>query len=210
MRKITITEALCELKLYDSKIQKAIINCQLVNTGKKSSDMLGHVKKDAFKDKAKADYQSINDLISNRDALKRAVVLSNATTNVTVNGEEMTVAAAIEKKSSIQYLKDLLIAMKDQYSDATRLMQRNNDKMEAQIDKMLESFVGKDSDKKVDKNDLDNIAGTYRLANEFELVDPLSIADKIAELESYISGFEGAVDTSLSISNSITYIEVDF
>lgn len=210
MRKITITEALCELKLYDSKIQKAIINCQLVNTGKKSSDMLGHVKKDTFKDKAKADYQSINDLISNRDALKRAVVLSNATTNVTVNGEEMTVAAAIEKKSSIQYLKDLLIAMKDQYSDATRLMQRNNDKMEAQIDKMLESFVGKDSDKKVDKNDLDNIAGTYRLANEFELVDPLSIADKIAELESYISGFEGAVDTSLSISNSITYIEVDF
>ena len=210
MRKITITEALCELKLYDSKIQKAIINCQLVNTGKKSSDMLGHVKKDTFKDKAKADYQSINDLISNRDALKRAVVLSNATTNVTVNGEEMTVAAAIEKKSSIQYLKDLLIAMKDQYSDATRLMQRNNDKMEAQIDKMLESFVGKDSDKKVDKNDLDNIAGTYRLANEFELVDPLSIADKITELESYISGFEGAVDTSLSISNSITYIEVDF
>ena len=210
MRKITITEALCDLKLYDSKIQKAIINCQLVNTGKKSSDMLGHVKKDTFKDKARADYQSIKDLISNRDALKRAVVLSNATTNVTVNGEEMTVAAAIEKKSSIQYLKDLLIAMEDQYSDATRLMQRNNDKMEAQIDKMLESFVGKDSDKKVDKNDLDNIASTYRLANEFELVDPLNIADKITELESYISGFEGAVDTSLSISNSITYIEVDF
>lgn len=210
MRKITVTEALCELKLYDSKINDAILRCYLVNAGKKSSDILGHITKEDFKDKAKADYQSINALISNRDTLKRAVVVSNATTKVTVNGEEMTVAAAIEKKNSIGYLENLLTSMKNQYSDATRMMQRMNEKMETQIDKMLEGFVGKDSDKKIDKNDLESISKTYRTANEFELVDPLDIATKITELENYISGFNGAVDTTLSISNSVTFIEVDF
>lgn len=209
MRKITITEALNELKLYDAKIDKAINNCTLVNAGKKSSSMLGHMSKETFINKAKADYQSINDLIKNRDEMKKAIVLSNATTEVTVNGETMTVAAAIEKKSSIEYLKDLLRDMKSQYSIATNLMEKNNTKMEAQIDKMLEGFVGKDSDKKLSKEDFANISDPYRTANEFELVDPLDIATKITELETYIMGFESNVDTCLSISNSITYVEVE-
>lgn len=209
MRKITITEALNELKLYDAKIYKAISNCNLVNAGKKSSDMLGHMKKTTFIDKAKADFQSVNDLIKNRDAMKKAVVLSNATTEVTINNETMTVAAAIEKKSSIEYLKDLLNSMKSQYAVATEVVEKNNTKMEAQIDKMLESFVGKDSDKKLNKEDFANISEPYKAANEFELVDPLDIANKITELESYIMGFESNVDTCLSISNSITYVVVE-
>lgn len=207
-RNITITEGLNELKLYDSKITKAIFNASFVNTGKKSSDKLGSITKDEFIKQSKANYQSITDLIANRDKLKRAIVYSNAITEVTINGETMTVASAIEKKNSIGYLKNLLNTMESDYSSATRLMQKNNEKMEAQIDKMLEGFVGKDSDKKVQKEDLENIANTYRNANEFELVDPLNINDKITELNDYISGFEGAVDTALSISNSNTYIEI--
>ena len=35
MRKISITEALNELKLYDSKIMKAITNAKLVGAAKK-------------------------------------------------------------------------------------------------------------------------------------------------------------------------------
>ena len=46
MRKISITEALNELKLYDSKIMKAITNAKLVGAAKKSSDKVGVVKKE--------------------------------------------------------------------------------------------------------------------------------------------------------------------
>ena len=53
MRKISITEALNELKLYDSKIMKAITNAKLVGAAKKSADKVGVVKKDDFEERAK-------------------------------------------------------------------------------------------------------------------------------------------------------------
>jgi len=43
MRKISITEALNELKLYDSKITKAINNTTFCGAAKKSSDKVGVV-----------------------------------------------------------------------------------------------------------------------------------------------------------------------
>ncbi|MCD7996388.1 MAG: hypothetical protein LUH21_04055 [Clostridiales bacterium] len=42
-RRITITEALSELKLYDSKIFKAISNASFVGAAKKSSSHIGAV-----------------------------------------------------------------------------------------------------------------------------------------------------------------------
>ena len=95
MRKISITEALNELKLYDSKITKAITNATLCGATKKSSDKVGVVKKEDFEDRAKASYQSVTDLIANRNTLKSAVVKSNAVTEVTVDDKVMTVAEAI-------------------------------------------------------------------------------------------------------------------
>ena len=42
------------------------------------------------------------DLIKRRDAITKAIVASNAVTEVTINGETMTVASAIELKTSIE------------------------------------------------------------------------------------------------------------
>ena len=61
MRKISITEALNELKLYDSKINKAIANAKLASAAKKSSDKVGVVTKEDFEERAKASYQSVTD-----------------------------------------------------------------------------------------------------------------------------------------------------
>ena len=80
MRKISITEALNELKLYDAKITKGIDNSTFVGATKKSSDTVGVVTRDEFNNRAKASYQSVVDLIANRNALKSAIVKSNATT----------------------------------------------------------------------------------------------------------------------------------
>lgn len=111
MRKISITEALNELKLYDSKITKAITNVTLCGATKKSSDKVGVVKKEDFEDRAKASYQSVTDLIANRNTLKSAVVKSNTVTEVTVTDKIMTVTEAIERKNSIEYDETLLNEM---------------------------------------------------------------------------------------------------
>lgn len=210
MRKISITEALNELKLYDSKINKAIANAKLASAAKKSSDKVGVVTKEDFEERAKASYQSVTDLIANRNALKSAIVKSNAVTEVTINGKTMTVAEAIERKNSIDYDVTLLNEMKKQYVTATDTVNKENKKVDNKVDELLSTLIGKDSDKKISKEDQEAIEKPYREKNEYEFIDPISIYDKMLELESDIDGFNSEVDTKLVLSNATTFIEIDF
>ena len=210
MRKISITEALNELKLYDSKINKAIANAKLASATKKSSDKVGVVKKEEFEERAKASYQSVTDLIANRNALKSAIVKSNAVTEVTINGKTMTVAEAIERKNSIDYDVTLLNEMKRQYVTATDTVNKENKKVDNKVDELLSTLIGKDSDKKISKEDQEAIEKPYREKNEYEFIDPIGIYDKMLELESDIDGFNSEVDTKLVLSNATTFIEIDF
>lgn len=210
MRKISITEALNELKLYDSKIKKAITNATLCGAAKKSSDKVGVVKKKDFEDRAKASYQSAIDLIKNRNTLKSAVVKSNAVTEVTVADKVMTVAEAIERKNSIEYDETLLNEMKRQYANATASVDKENKKVDAQIDKLLETFTGRDSDKKPDKDTMASISDPYREKNEFEFIDPLKLFERTQNLESDIDDFKSSVYTALAVVNATTFIDVDF
>ena len=210
MRKISITEALNELKLYDSKINKAIANAKLASAAKKSSDKVGVIQKDEFKERAKASYQSVTDLITNRNALKSAIVKSNAVTEVTINGKTMTVAEAIERKNSIDYDVTLLNEMKKQYVTATDTVNKENKKVDNKVDELLSTLIGKDSDKKISKEDQEAIEKPYREKNEYEFIDPIGIYDKMLELEADIDGFNSEVDTRLVLSNATTFIEIDF
>lgn len=206
-RKISITEALNELKLYDSKITKAISNAKLTGATKKSATKVGVVSKDEFVERAKASYQSVTDLIANRNALKSAIVKSNAITEVTINGKTMTVAEAIERKNSIEYDENLLLEMKRQYATDTMTVDKENKKVDAKVDDLIQTLVGKDSDKKISKEDQENIERPYREKNEFEFIDPIGIFDKMLDLEEEIDGFKSEVDTRLVLSNATTFIE---
>ena len=210
MRKISITEALNELKLYDSKIMKAITNAKLVGAAKKSADKVGVVKKDDFEERAKASYQSVTDLIANRNTLKSAIVKSNAVTEVTINGKTMTVAEAIERKNSIDYDETFLAEMKRQYASATDTVTKENKKVDNKVDELLATLIGKDSSKEVNKDSQAAIEKPYRAKNEFEFIDPIEIWDKIEALEDDIDGFKASVDTTLSVENATSFIEVDF
>ena len=210
MRKISITEALNELKLYDSKIMKAITNAKLVGAAKKSADKVGVVTKEDFEERAKASYQSVTDLIANRNTLKSAIVKSNAVTEVTINGKTMTVAEAIERKNSIDYDVTLLNEMKKQYVTATDTVNKENKKVDNKVDELISTLVGKDSDKKIDKEAVEAIETPYRQKNEFELIDPIGIFDEMLKLETDIDGFQSNCDTALVLSNATNFIEIDF
>lgn len=210
MRTITVTEALSELKLYDSKIEKAINNAHLVGAAKKSSDKLGIVSREDFITRAKASYQSVTDLITNRNALKSAIVKSNAETMIIVNGKTMTRAEGIERKNSIEYEDMFLVAMKEQYAAITDVVNRENKKVDAKVDELIATLVGKDSTKHLSKEDQEAVEKPYRNKNEYEFVDPINLYEKIQQLEADIDGFKSNIDTALVISNATTTIEVDF
>ena len=100
--KMTIHRALAELKTIDSRIEKAISETRFCRSNKHSNEKINGKSIDDYIAETKSAYESINDLIRRRNAMKRAVVLSNAITNVTVGDEVMTVAEAIEAFKSYQ------------------------------------------------------------------------------------------------------------
>lgn len=205
-KQITVHAALGELKKISQRIDKAIYNSKFIGTKKKSADKVNDttMSVDDFIIDSVGNYQSITDLIALRDKIKSAIVLSNATTKLTVGEKEMTVAEAIEYKTSIEFKIDLLHRMKNQYKEAVAHVNRYNERVEENLDSQVSNLAGKDSNKS-------NLAGymeEYRKQNSWVVVDPLNLKAKIDTLEEEITDFETNVDVALSISNATTFISI--
>lgn len=203
VRKMTITEGLAELKLLDSRIRKAI-NTEFIWAAKKA-DMTEEQNK-KYREVAEGNYASVTELIKNRNAIKSAIVKSNAVTMVKVNGSEMTVAEAIERKSAIEYERSLLCSFRDQFAGTKNTVERQNARVQERIDSMLSQIASSG------KNDIAEaqkiMSETYMANNGWGMFDPLDLSEKIKALDEQIDGFEKDVDIALSMSNAITTIEI--
>lgn len=208
MEKMLVTQALNELKTLDSRIMRAINSATFVTSAKIcEKNVTSNMSKEDFNKNTKADLQSIDDLINRRKNIKAAIVLSNAVTMVTVANVEMTRAAAIERKTSIEYERSLLRQMKNQYLTAQQKVNAKNTEMEAAIERLVATAFGKDSKTNIKSDDYSAIADPYKEKNEWGLVDPIDILNQITKREEEIDAFINEVDSALQISNCTTYIE---
>lgn len=206
--KMLVTQGLNELKLLDSRIEKETQKGNFITVAKTNESKVNpNLTKEDFKQNAISTYQSIIDLIERRNSIKRAIVESNAKTIVTVAGIEMTVAAAIEMKTTIEYEYGLLTVLRNQYERAKSTMNMQNVNMEAKIDEYIKIMVGKDNTK-VKQEDIDAMTKPIREANEYSMVDPLNIEEKIKMLSDKVERFKSEVDSVLQISNCVTWIEI--
>ena len=105
---MTIHEALSELKIIGDRIESAIRK-EFVTVNKKSNKKVNGIPIDDVVANIESRYQKVNDLIKRRNAIKRAVSISNAKTEVIISGVTYTVAEAIEMNNSgIQYQEQLM------------------------------------------------------------------------------------------------------
>lgn len=207
MTRISVTRALSQLKVLDKRITKAISECQpaAVIVGKNLPN--GMATEADLKKTLQANLDRPRDLIKHRAALKRAIVMSNATTKVTVAGQEMTVAEAIEMKASIEKQKDLQDMLKQYMTQANHQHKRLYEQASERADKTAEAVLGGDSDKKGD--DYKGFVEKYMETNGPRLVKPDSLDSVIENLDDSITKFEHEVDYVLSEINATTFIEVD-
>ena len=204
MKLITVTEALRELSIYDEKISKAMEMKMFIALAKEAD------KKEADEKLGKkfnANYASITDVIENRRKIKSALIKSNAVTEVTINGEKMTVAEAIDQKNSMFYRKNLLDKLKSQYRGALSQKESYDRKMESEIDNMLSKIASSEAADVKEKREV--IEEAYKANHAYVIIDPLDLKTKIEELEASIEGFEKDVDVALALSNAQTIITVD-
>lgn len=207
--KMTIHKALAELKVLDKRIV-ASVSTQFCVANKHSNDKISGITVSDWKDIVKANYQKVNDLIYRNEAIKRQVTLSNAITKVKIGEDEYTVAEAIWMKNhGMDAYKLLLRTLQKQYGEAKVQCERENgESLEKRADEYVFGLFG--SKEKAAGDEIENLRKTFIEAQQYEIVDPIKIADEIQYLEEKISSFESDVDAALSVSNATTEIEITY
>ena len=205
--KISITRGLSEIKLLEKKINKKVQEFTpcAVTTGKKPP--VGYETVSAFKESEKSKYQSILDLIKRRSEIKRKIVLSNATTKVTVADTEMTIAEAIDYKTSVVNFKKILEQQIDQqYNVHATSFQQSEQRVMQQVDRQLEVMYGRD--KKVTQDERDGVVNPYLENNGPKFIDSIDCKKESEGLTEEVNNFLLEVDHTLSESNATTFIEI--
>ena len=209
MATITVTDALAELTLLEKRITSATAalgNNALITVVEVEKVPPGFRNRQEYETKARAALQRVDDLIARRRTIKRAIVLSNASTIVTVANEEMTVAEAIEMKHFIEYYQVVLGTMQTAHKQTLKQYQVSQAKIKERLDKLALEVLGKNESVGSDK--YQSLADDFLAREGVELLDPTNLAEELERRQNFIEEFTSTVDRVLSISNARTMIEV--
>ena len=208
--KMTVHKALAELKTLDDRINSEITGSVFVRANRHNNmKIFGKAIADFMTD-TKSSYQSVEALINRRNAMKRAVVLSNAVTKVEIGGVEYTVAEAIEMNNhGMENLVDLRDCLREQYSSVKRMVEsENGDKLVKACENYIQATFG--TKEKINNPDIEMAQKVYMTNNTYDIVTGLDIEEVIKELTDRIDTFKAEVDSALSVSNALTVIEFDY
>jgi len=209
--RMTIHAALSELKILDERIIKAINDGTYCVPNKHSNEKIKGVPISDYCETIKGFDNKVIDLTKRRNAIRRAVQESNAITKVQIDNENYTVAVAIEMKNHGIELEEIYYnRLKSQYFTAQKIIETENSKVDERADKYIESLHGNKEASKVDGTQANKDRETYVKNNQYELIDPLKILNKMSTLEEKISKFKSEVDAALSVSNAKTEISISY
>lgn len=206
---MTVHEALAELKMLDTRVDRKINEASFAIGNKKTNKKIGGKTVAEYMADANAAYQSITDLIRRRQAIRSALSKSNAETHVTIAGVDYSVAEAIEmKRSGMSLWSELHQQMMIQYNAAKADCNRQNSNLDAKADQQVSAIFG--TKEKVTTAEAMAMRDAYIEANRMEPVALECIEKKLAEIEDMMSAFAVEVDSKLSVSNALTTITINY
>lgn len=208
---MTVHKALAELKVIGERIDRAISQGVYCKANKHSNEKINGVSIEEFKAQIQGSWDRANDLIKRRNAIKRAVVLSNATTSVKIGDNSMTVAEAIEMKNSgMMFKQSLLNSLNNHYIRAIQTIDKENgESLNQKAENYVIGLFGS-KEGKTNTDELEKVRRDFIANNSFEFIDPIKVKDKIDALEKEIVEFETEIDAILSVSNAITSIAIEY
>ncbi|OKH52244.1 hypothetical protein NIES2101_15595 [Calothrix sp. HK-06] len=209
MAVMTVTDALAELTLLQKRIDSAttaLQNDALITVVEVGKIPTGYRTREEYEVNARAALQRVNALMERRQLIKRAIVLANASTRVTVAGQEMTVAEAIEMKNFIAYYEKVLATMQSAYNQTRNQYEKAQAKVKERLDKLALEVLGKNE--AVNSEQYQALTDSFMAREGVELLDPTNIAREIERRQEFIEDFKSSVDRVLSISNARTNIEI--
>ena len=206
MKELTLTRALAELKLLDSKISKAIQELKSVSYSVNNIVPEFRVTSDEFKANYNSQMQSIQDLRNNKVILKNALMKANAETKVTIGGKEYTILEALNRKTDISTESLLVQTMKKQLSASIANVNSINNSIESNIENTIRSKSASSGNQS--KDYIQTVRDSYKPQMP-ELVNADVVEKLIKDKEEEISEFIAEVDYALSEINAMTKVKVD-
>lgn len=208
---MTVTRALSERKMLKKRIEKASTDvCPiglLRGNGDKPIDKLFDTKA-SLELHIKSNVKSITDLIDRYRKINSAILKSNAITEIVIDKRKMTVAEAIELKSSIQFEKDLLRNSRYKVESALTQIKNTEHEIESKLDLQSNSSISKEKST-TGKEDLETLKNFLMDTYELKKCDPLGIEKWLNSLSEHIDNFENEIDFVLSESNARTDIVIN-
>ena len=208
---MTIHKALSELKVIGDRIEKELNNITYVATNKASASKYNGEDVKDFMQETKDAYKSVQTLINRRNAIKRAVTLSNAKTPVKIGDKKYTVAEAIDMKSTgLNPYRNIISKMAAQLELARRTVnKKNGEELNARADDYMRSMYGSTEMKSM-SDELKKVRENFVDTQMMIVLDPLEAAKEIKRLEDIVDSFMAEVDSALSVSNALTTIDVEY
>lgn len=209
--KMTVHQALCEIKVSDKKLSKVFEGLDVVAANRANAKKVNGIDPTEYANNAKSEYQKALDLIKRNVAIKKAVNEYNAKTIITVGGKDYSVAQAIymmqhgisEKKSLIKVLTNRLRDVE------LRLHDENGRSLDEAAERNAVIQFGSAKENKKAAEYLDFI-NNYKEQNQYVLVDPLNIREEIEKLQDDVDAFESNVDSAIQVSNATTEITIEY
>lgn len=212
---LTVHNALAKLKIYNKRLSEMVDELEFCKALPVSITKINGQDPEMWKKTRREQLDSFKKIIENRNAIQKAILLSNAQTHTTVCGKEYSIAELIwMKQVEIPDKKALLLKMKSNFGYESAKIKNNEDevileKANEYAHKQLASPLG--NTQKVDKNSeaYELLVQSYIKQNSYVMHDAVGVEKNIAELQSYIDEFESEVDSAISVSNAITTITVN-
>lgn len=203
---ITIHRALSQLKTIEGRVSDLLSQQTFVDAYQGDGRKIKGIAKEDRIASIQSGYDSVIDLLSLQDRIKSQIALSNATKQVIVAGETMTVAEAISRKHTAALKYTFLEVLQRQFRQAQATVNKGNEKaVEIANKSIVDTFA---SSEKLSTEEVENYRKAVMKANEFNLLDPLNIERKIKLLQDSLEEFNEEVDAVLSESNATTFIEI--
>jgi hypothetical protein len=206
---MTVTDALAELTLLEKRIDSAradLGNNNLITFVEIGQVPIGYKSREDYNSKARAALQRVDALIARRRTIKRAIVLSNATTIVTIANEEMTVAEAIEMKNFIAYYEEVLNTIHTAYRTTLSKYEQAQARVKERLDKLAIEVLGRNANTATDR--YQSLADSFLAREGVELLDPVNLSEENERRQNFIEEFKSTCDRVLSISNARTIVEI--
>ena len=212
MRKMTIFDALAEMKLLEKKIVQiqtgAKVAIGTIRIKGKDTDVNGLAIEDVGNN-AKAYYNKYTSYVNRLNNIRGLVYESNATTPIEIAGVKYpSKVVAITRYNNIANERSFYVSLRNILEQLTSQVKRSNDK---NCDREKATRIVDPNGSISDPDVLDNMIKAYMNSVEVELVDPLGFygADKkIDQIIAEIDEFQANYHKELNRSNLLTEIDV--